>query len=67
MTTIARPTFVVHVGDDGQPWIRIEPGPQSSPITDSSYGFQLAPGTSRADAEQVAKYLGEKLEYFIKL
>ncbi|MCO6690430.1 hypothetical protein [Pseudomonas asiatica] len=67
MKTLARPTFVVHVGDDGQPWICIEPGPKSSPITNGTYGFQLAPGTSQADAEQIAKYLGEKLEYFVKL
>lgn len=67
MKTLERPMFQVHLAEDGEPWIAIEAGPKAGQITNGRYGFHLAPGTSKDEAERIAKYLGEKLEYFVKL
>ncbi|MFJ2549557.1 hypothetical protein ACIOVF_24265 [Pseudomonas sp. NPDC087612] len=67
MKMLERPTFQVRLDKDGQPWIAIEKGPQEGQVTNGLYGFHLAPGTSQEEAEKIARYLGEKLEYFVKL
>jgi hypothetical protein len=66
MSKIARPTFAVRQHDDGQYWICIDPGPSEHPLTDGSFGFELEPGISLEKAEEIARYMGEKLEYFVK-
>ncbi|MNJ43943.1 hypothetical protein D3C77_389720 [compost metagenome] len=67
MKVLERPTFQVRHSEDGEPWIAIEGGPQEGQITNGLYGFHLAAGTSQGEAEEIARYLGEKLEYFVKL
>ncbi|WP_426113475.1 hypothetical protein [Pseudomonas sp. DSP3-2-2] len=66
MTTSARPIFTVKKHKDGKVWICIEEGPVKSPLTNGTYGFELGPQTSREKAEEVAKYMGENLQYFVK-
>jgi hypothetical protein len=60
-----RPTFTVEQRD-GEYWICIEEGPNEHKLADGSFGFCFAPGTTLEQAREIAQYMGEKLEYFVK-
>lgn len=66
MSIRARPVFAVRQHKDKQFWICIEEGPSKSALANGTYGFEWEPGKSREKAEEIARYMGENIEYFVK-
>ncbi|MBW1249010.1 hypothetical protein I7860_20235 [Pseudomonas tolaasii] len=65
MTKRAKSSFSVHQYSPSQnPWISIDLEGAEPGMTQDLLGFDLKPGTSFEQAEQIAKYLDDHLEVF---
>ena len=64
MTKRARPIFTVKQYASQEPWICIEYATAEDGMPNDLFGFDVRPGTSFQEAEEIARYLDENIESF---
>ena len=63
MTTRAKFRFVPKQNTDGSPWLTFEPrdGQLGEGLPSGLFGFDLLPGTTYEQAEEIGHYLGRHI------